>query len=270
MQSHYPLRPIGGDIEDTYSLFAINPSRKAIIFIHGYSGDPLTTWSQFDSLLPLEAKSAGHDLFFYGYDGLFSDMAASAGIFAQFLRSVAQDPTRLLRALPPSVTREPKFQYDEITIVAHSLGAVITRWALLDLRDNACGELERFRMVLFAPAHKGARVDRLAAAVGSGFPLLGLLWTGFRFSSPLVEQLAENSAYLAALETRTQKAIQADGKRSYLVARRIFIAEYEKIVRNLAFAGDPPATPIPKKSHMEMCKPTELWRAPLDEVLNEL
>lgn len=270
MQTHFPLRPIGGDVEDTYSLFAINPTGKAILFIHGYSGDALTTWSQFDSLLPLEAKSAGHDLLFYGYDGLHSDMPASAGIFAQFLKYLAQDPSHLLRALPPLVTRDPKFRYDEIMIVAHSLGAVIARWALLDLYDNGCRDLERFQMVLFAPAHKGARVDRLAAAVGSGFPLLGLLWTGFQFNSPLVEQLGEESPYLASMEERTQTAIRAEGKKSYLVPRSIRIAEYEKIVRNLTFAADPPATPISKKNHMEICKPTESWRVPLDEVLNGL
>ena len=127
-----------------------------------------------------------------------------------------------------------------------------------------------FRMVLFGPAHKGARVARLAAEVGSGFPLLGLLLTAFRFYSPLVEQLAENSLYLANLENRTQTAIGTDGKQPYLVPRSICIAQYERIVTNLPFAADPPATPIHKKSHMEMCKPTRCWRAPLDTVLNGL
>ncbi len=36
VQNHYPLRPLGGDYEETFALFAIRPKRKAVIFIHGY------------------------------------------------------------------------------------------------------------------------------------------------------------------------------------------------------------------------------------------
>jgi hypothetical protein len=32
------------------SLFAIRPSGKAILFIHGFSGDPIKTWSDFHVL----------------------------------------------------------------------------------------------------------------------------------------------------------------------------------------------------------------------------
>ena len=271
MQSHFPLRPIGGDFEDSQALLAVNPTRKAVIFIHGYSGDSLTTWQQFDILLPQETKSSGHDLYFYGYDGLYSDMVASSAIFANFLKSILKTPLLLIgRVLPGSVNRDQQFEYDEVIIVAHSLGAVIARWALLDLHDNETPGLNRFRMILFAPAHRGARVDRLAAAIGSGIPLLGFITTAFRFKSPLVEQLGEHSVFLEDLQQRTNDAILAVGKQPYLVAHCVCIAEYEKIVTNLKFAQDPPAIAIPKKDHTGLCKPNAAWRLPLDEVLRGL
>ena len=72
-QSHLPARRLGSSSKpdkDVQAILALQPQRKAVLFIHGFSGDALGTWSDFPVLMPGRASCAGRDLFFYGYDGL--------------------------------------------------------------------------------------------------------------------------------------------------------------------------------------------------------
>ena len=144
MQTHLAARPLKGTQKpdkDVRVLFAAQPSSKAILFIHGYGGDVITTWSDFHDLLLGCAKCSGQDLFFYGYDGLRADMNASAAIFRTFLdRLFGKTASILADNLPLSASRPSTFRYDELVIAAHSLGAVISRRALLDAtRKNPTG-----------------------------------------------------------------------------------------------------------------------------------
>lgn len=42
---------------------------KAIVFIHGFSGDPVTTWSDFPDSISRYSDFKGCDIFFYaGYE----------------------------------------------------------------------------------------------------------------------------------------------------------------------------------------------------------
>ena len=264
MQTHFQIRPVGEVDDETYALLSVMPNRQCIVFIHGYSGKPLETWAEFDRLLPQESCCTGVDVFFYGYDGLFAEMAASASLFADFLESILARPMSMIRrALPPGASREADFRYDRVLLVAHSLGAVVTRWALLDLRDRGHRGLDAVSMVLFAPAHKGARVQALANEVLGGFSFTRILGAGARFQSPLVDQLAVGSRELESLEARTTGSVREDGARSYLVPRCIVIAEFEKIVSNLRFASDGPPRAFRRATHMNVCKPRDSWRDPL-------
>lgn len=266
MQTHLTMRTLKGPErpeKDVQVLFAARPNRKAILFIHGFSGDAIRTWSQFDVLLPGRPVCTSHDVLFYGYDGLRADMHASASIFRFFLcRFLEGTPTFLMNNLPPSAQRPDDFGYDELVIVAHSLGAVIARRALLDATRSKADWVKRTRLILYAPAHKGARVMDLAVEVASSFPFLRWFAIGARYKSPLLDQLKPGSRELKKLLNDTEAATE-NGVNSHLVAKRVIIAEREMIVYNETFGKDPPPETIPDTTHTTVCKPTRGFLQPL-------
>ena len=163
MQTHHPQRALKGR-DYVQILFAANPGRKAIIFIHGYGGDAVSTWSAFDRILPTRKEIEGYDVMFYGYDGLRAELVASSTLFQGFLDWVFNVRAATLNeSLPSSAPRNNDFGYDETILVAHSLGAVIARWALLQATDQQKKWAPRVKLILFAPAHMGANVIKLAS-----------------------------------------------------------------------------------------------------------
>lgn len=266
MQTHLALRTLKGTQKpdkDVQVLFAAQPNRKALLFIHGFSGDAIKTWSDFHELLPGRPKCTYRDIIFYGYDGLRADMYASASIFRAFLDRLF-GTTKLFLAdnLPPSAQRADDFAYDELVIVAHSLGAVISRRALLDATRKKSDWVSRTKLVLYAPAHKGARVADLALEAASSFPFLKLFGIGARFESPLIDQLKPESRSLTELLEDTETATR-EGANTHLVASKVVIAEYEKIVQNESFGNDPPPDTIPETTHTSVCKPKKDFLQPL-------
>lgn len=266
MQTHLApltLKGIHKPDRDVKVLFADQAIRKAILFIHGFSGDAIKTWSDFHELLPGCPKCTGRDLFFYGYDGLRAEMNASASLFRAFLdRLLGATKMFLAENLPPSIQRVNEFGYDELVIVAHSLGAVISRRALLDATRIKSDWVGKIKLVLYAPAHKGAKVADLALEVVSSFPFLKLFGIGARFESPLIDELKPESRSLKLLLEDTEKATK-DGINAHLIASRVVIAEYEKIVQNETFCDDPPPDTIPESTHTTVCKPNKNFLQPL-------
>jgi len=266
MQTHLAARPLKGTQKpdkDVRVLFATQPNSKAILFIHGYGGDVITTWSDFHDLLPGCSKCGGHDLFFYGYDGLRADMNASAAIFRTFLdRLFEKTASFLAENLPPSARRPTTFQYDELVIVAHSLGAVISRRSLLDATKERSEWINKIRLVLYAPAHKGAKVADLALETVSSFNFLKFFALAARFESPLIDALKRDSPELKTLLNDTMAARKKDANK-HLRASKVVIAEYEKIVSNETFADDAAPVTIPNATHTTVCKPKPGFLTPL-------
>ena len=97
------------------------PAGSVIIFIHGYGGDCIKTWSDFHRLLPLDSKAAGCDLIFYGYDGLRADLVASAGLFESFLNDLLSRSATLRNAsVPISAAQAESFRYNNVLLIGHS------------------------------------------------------------------------------------------------------------------------------------------------------
>lgn len=265
-QTHLALRTLVGmqrPDKDVQVLFATRPNRKALLFIHGFSGDAVTTWSDFHQLLPHRPTCTSRDLIFYGYDGLRAEMHASAALFRAFLdRLLAHTPYFLTENLPPSARRADDFGYDEVTIIAHSLGAVIARRALLDATRSDSAWVSKIKLVLFAPAHRGAKVADLALEAASSFPFLRFFGIAARFQSPLIDALKPGSLMLEVLLRETETATR-DGANAHLVAAKVVIAEYEKIVQNDSFGGDPPPDTILGTTHTSVCKPRREFLEPI-------
>ena len=118
-------------------------------------------------------------------------------------------------------------------------------------------------MILFAPAHMGANVVVLALEAVSSIPFLRYFPFLARFESPLIDQLRPGSPELTALVRETSDA-SSQGMNAHVLAQKVVIAEYEKIVRNVTFCNDPPACTIPDTDHTSVCKPSLDFPVPLE------
>jgi pimeloyl-ACP methyl ester carboxylesterase len=250
--------------------WAVTPTKRAIVFVHGFGGDAIGTWQQFPRLLALQDGCCGHDLIFFGYDGLRTYAQNSAVQFREFLRAIGERAASVTNPLLDPAARRPEdFAYEQITVVAHSLGAVVTRRALLDahLLAEAGGGfdwLKRTQMILFAPAHMGANVLGLATSVMITFQL-HLLGAFAKHRFPVLADLEEESRTLTILRSETLEAMKKPGS-EYLRAKRVILADKDKVVWPHRFANDPPPETLPG-THTSICKPSDEFVEPVQRIL---
>jgi hypothetical protein len=254
-QTHYLERKIPYDDVRLRSFLSTVPNQELITFVHGYGGDPISTWADFDRLSRDQPRLQGYDLLFYDYDGLRSELRASVNLFYNFLAWLFASPiVEINNSLPKSCERPMSFRYNKVILVCHSLGAVVARLALLRATQERKNWVSKIKLVLFAPAHKGARVVELALEVTTHFNFLSLFTGGVRFKSPLIDQLKKDSKELTELETGTKSELSGS-KNQHLVACKVCIAELEHIVFNDKFCEDPEGDPIRHSTHRTVCKP---------------
>jgi hypothetical protein len=158
--------------------------------------------------------------------------------------------------------RWASFTYDHALIVAHSLGAVMARQALLDGTRDQHKWPQRCELLLFAPAHKGTKGVDIGIGLAESIPFLKYATQFLRYSSTAIDDLKEDSPILLKLEQETLNAT-AGGANPHLKARKVLIAQHEKIVNNLRFANDPAPEKIPGTSHTNICQPNSTRLEPL-------
>lgn len=263
---HFPerkLRP-GAPGDATRVLWARRPPKAAVVFVHGYRGEAIATWSRFDALLPTRPKAAEYDLFFYGYNCYSSSTTAQARLLCDFLEGLHQDPGALLRESLrlPDVRPDP-FSYAEVIVIAHSIGAIVSRRALLSAGQLKRSWGSRTRQVFFAPAHRGAIVSQLVAELSGSW--LSFLIAGFRHASPLMDEVAPGSLSIVELQADIAREVATGA--THLLATRVVIAEVDRVVSNLKLHDlDPVPVVVPGSTHTSVCKPRPGFLQPLTEV----
>src|SRR5688500_13432064 len=148
----------------TTALWAVNPNRTLLVFVHGFGGSATGTWVAFPELLDVSSKARHCDCVFYGYDGFRTRAYVSALKLLAFLDRLCTDTANTINATLPSVApkRAADFAYDKIIIVAHSLGAIVSRQALVSAHKSGAAWAAKVDLVFFAPAHSGADLLLLA------------------------------------------------------------------------------------------------------------
>jgi hypothetical protein len=246
-----------------------------VVFVHGFAGDPLGTWVGFPQRLPTKSACRGHDLFFYGYDGVRKGATFSAAILREFLETLLSAPGSLAEGSAGAAQRPTDaFAYDTIVLAAHSLGAVVVRRALLDVaQGHHAKRTSAVRLVLYAPAHRGGTIIPLAQQALGVLRVVPVAALAKSWARVLVD-LEPGSDALETLKADTEAALAratADGAAvTHLVAACVLHGEDDSIVGQVGFCQDPPMTPVRGADHFEVCKPTDDRPQPLDHLLSHL
>jgi pimeloyl-ACP methyl ester carboxylesterase len=265
--SHTKMTPVVGN-RAIRVRWSNAPSRRAIIFVHGYNGDTVKTWKQFDDLLPSDPNAAGYDLIFYGYDGLYGTTWHLSQTLCAFLTQFNQFPGGLRTTQPapaPNLRSQP---YDRVIVVAHSLGAILARWALIMANNQGSTWMPNTELVLFAPAHNGARPGELLRFAFGGLSFLRFFGAYALYQSPLIDELDSGSGIFRQFRGDVTRALQS-GNCPYLRARRVIQANKERVVHNGPFGNDPPLwfpAAFVNADHSSVCKPTSYFLAPFEAV----
>jgi pimeloyl-ACP methyl ester carboxylesterase len=268
--------PTNDEVSSSY--YSTNPNRTLLVFVHGFRGKATETWTDFPALLPEQPRFSGFDILYYGYDGERATSDASGNLFSDVLDGLFSDPLGLApAALRNRLARPPSFGYDRCILVAHSLGAVVSRRALLTAEQRGKPWVSRCHLVLFAPAHLGSPGPEQLAAATSALPSFFSLLAQFRaFNTPPLTDLKIDSVTLKNLLQESRDSLAAarsaapQAKPPHLVAARVVWAEQDPIVVNARFLEDPPGTPMAGRNHIDVCKPTRTFPIPIAQLVAAL
>lgn len=274
MSSHLILRALEhpNTARPSYVMWSVKPATTAIFFVHGFGGSAVGTWRMFDSLTPQYGQFEAADLFFLGYRSIRRQTYLSAKNLFVSCDDLIRTPAKYMN---PSIYHADRLgrandhQYSQIVFVAHSLGAVVTRQLLLIAQEKRVAWLDRVRMILFAPAHKGATdVRKLPSALAHfAGPLSAFVGTLVYWKAQTLEEVKEGSTTLKDLEQQTGKALRSRKRLknsvTHLTATRVIFGDDEDIVRTTPFCEDPSHEPVANRGHVDICKPAEKYRDPL-------
>jgi pimeloyl-ACP methyl ester carboxylesterase len=155
-----------------------NPA--AILFVHGFSGDPTKTWGNFPVLLMGEKRLNGWDIFSLGYHtGLSLDVV---GIWRA-------DPglTSLAKLLATRAGIEPLKRYKSMALIAHSMGGLVVQRAVLEDPDLR---------------------SRVGHILLFGTPSAGLQKASFfKFWKPQLKDMADDGEFIKDLRARWSQQI---------------------------------------------------------------
>ena len=265
----YLQRNISNWGSETYVNWALEPEYKAVVFIHGFNGSSMETFGAFNYEFRYRSEYKGRDVYFYGYDSLFQQISNSALTFLDFLKDIHDKLHDVVSNSGLNIVRDKV--YSEIVVICHSLGAVVARVAFNE--GYEAGDtlfLDKCKLVLFAPAHKGARksIGRLIAFP----PYLQALGPFIHHFVLTLDQLLEPETIITPMEQKCKELIDVNNVKTFTIAKKVIWAAPERVVNNVKFAKDPKAEQykIRKVNHLKVCKPSSKFTDPLDEVAKVL
>lgn len=152
-----------------------NQGDAAVVFVHGFGGNPQATWQKFPDLLAADERLKNWDLYSLGYQTkLVPDIV---GIWS------ANAPLETLALLLYSSTSlVPLKNYRSLALIAHSMGGLVTQRAIIDHPDLA---LRTSHVFLF------------------GTPSNGLAKAGpFSFLKRQARDMGQHSVFITDLRSR--------------------------------------------------------------------
>ncbi len=133
-------------------------NKAAVLFVHGFGGDAGETWGKFPTFIKEDEALTGWDIYSVGYNtSLFPDI--------QGIWSSNPDVTALAGYLRTLINDRFSESYNELAIVAHSMGGLVTQRAIIDLINLKEDDLIIHSVVLFGTPSGGLKNARLGKGI---------------------------------------------------------------------------------------------------------
>jgi hypothetical protein len=201
-----------------------------------------------------EVRSA--DIVFYGYGSLAAPAQNSATLFRKFLVDAA-GANRVWTSAISRAGGTGVRDYQDILLVAHSLGAVVVRRALLDSISVDDEWVHRTRILLFGPAHMGTRLVKLSNMLRSGLgAILSDLFLFARIKTPVLDDLEEGSTFLKRLLEESESAVRKGVIRP-IQAEAVVFGELDEVVLTSRFCADPLSDVWAAEDHCSVCRSSQ-------------
>lgn len=267
--THYAPKPLPDFGTNSQAYWARNPSGTLVVFVHGLRGHATKTWVHFPRLLTGgTGKAAQCDFLFYGYDSLTPCAVVNANLLRDRLNGIHNDPTAVINHTLPLAPRR-NFHYTKTIIVAHSLGSIVARRALLDGYTLHHKWVDHTRLLFFAPAHMGSdSLGILSETFCGGFGRVFVAVLQTRYCS--LRDLQYDSPTIDKLKQDAQDVVNRHGSVPDWLRASVYHAEFDRWVSPSAFPTDGPSTTIPGKRHSYIQMPSTAACACYTYLLREL
>ncbi len=117
----------------------VEENKRAILFIHGFTGSPTETFKNIPEIMVGEEKLNGFDIISIGYSSsIIPDL--TAGIWS------ADPDIDNLAEYFRTIIENQLSKYDTFAIVTHSMGGLVAQQGLLKLSDNHLKKVENLIM----------------------------------------------------------------------------------------------------------------------------
>jgi hypothetical protein len=274
----------------------------AVVFVHGFDGDPTKTWVNFPYLIdkladefPIWKKC---DLFFYSYKSQ-DQITPLAEDFLLFLRFALEKARAIIRT--EGVRNEASqvtadiAPYRHLILVGHSTGAVIIRETILmavaeeatagTLQLAAEGKSANFQAStqaqflylllnssprFFAPAHLGMIAAGDLGTLKS-LPVLSTLASLYLERKPLYQNLKIPSPILNRIQQVTEELYGKFPAIAAFEALSLFGENEEIVTLDVYRHEQKHKLPVQRgHNHTSVCKPNAGYKKPLEFVISAL
>ena len=245
------------------------PPRRLLIFVHGFGGNAVATWSGMGNFDASDHFWREADLVFFDYDSLRESIKGVADRLRKCVDRYYPAPSGDLSGNEVGEIRPLSLpDYEELVLIGHSLGGLVARKAVADaftLWQAANGSSQEGKpaalaasLRLFSPASAGVR---FAGPVGSLQKAHLVEWLeAWLYRSAAFQDLQPGSEVLRATRRRTEA--NASHEEASALRARVLWANPEDVVLPEDYDSDIYSSSVDETDHRSVCKPRSDFREP--------